>query len=55
VEQAPGEDRGSGEEQADGLVAVELRTLGFAVCFALLLDGEAFQFVFHAGTVLSAV
>jgi hypothetical protein len=55
VEQAPGEDRGSGEEQADGLVAVELRTLIVTGGLALLLDGEAFQFVFHAGTVLSAV
>jgi hypothetical protein len=45
VEQAPGEHRAGGEEQADGLVAMESTPLGIAAGDALLLDGIAFHFV----------
>jgi hypothetical protein len=47
VEEPVCEDSGGGEEQADGLIAMEEAALGFAAGLALLLDGEANQFVVH--------
>ena len=48
VEQSPGEDGGGGKEQADGLVAAEAEALEIAAGLALLLDGDALEFVVHA-------
>jgi len=48
VEQAPGEDRGGGEEQADGLIAMEGFALGVAAGVALLQDGVILKLVVHA-------
>lgn len=47
MEQAVGEDCGGGEEQADGLVAMEEMALGFAAGLALLLDVVRDEFVVH--------
>jgi hypothetical protein len=48
VEQAIREDSGGGEEEADGLIAMEEAALGFAAGLALLLDVVWDEFVVHA-------
>jgi hypothetical protein len=47
VKDAPGEDGRSGDEEADGLIAVEGFSLGFAAGLAILLGCEAFQLAVH--------
>jgi hypothetical protein len=48
MQEAVGEDCGGGEQEADGLVAMEETALGFAAGGALLLNSVALQFVIHA-------
>jgi len=47
VEQAVGQHRCGGEEQTDGLIAIEGFALGAAAGDALLLDGVTFELVVH--------
>ena len=51
VKETVGEHGGSGQQEADGLVAMEEAALGFAAGGALLLNSVAFQFVLHAGVL----
>jgi hypothetical protein len=47
VEEAISENGGRGEQEADGLVAMEETALLVAARGALLLNSVALQFVFH--------
>ena len=47
MNETPGKDCSGGEEEADGLIAMEEAALGIAAGDALLLGSVAFQFVIH--------
>ena len=48
VQHAVCENSSGGKEQAGGLIAMEVASLGIAAGVALLLVGEAFEVIVHA-------